>query len=314
MKTFFKNKNILITGGSGIIGTELILKLVGLGANVRCVDFADLPEELAAAPIEFYKLDLATPGAQFLFRYSPDYVFHLAADFERSTESYEFWDSNFKNNVLASRHTLEQIVKCESLKKIIFASSYLIYDKNLYSSPATQVTYLNEDSPINPRNLCGVAKLQTEVDLRFLAEFKNFEVASARIFRVYGRGSRDVVSRWIRSALRGDSIEVFSPQNVFDYIYAGDVADGLLQLCESPTLSQIYNLGSGRPTKISEIVNWLQARFPGLVVDETTEEIFPEGSCADMSRFHGATQWTPPTTILDGLRLLIDYEQEKIHD
>jgi nucleoside-diphosphate-sugar epimerase len=314
MKTFFKNKNILITGGSGIIGTELILKLVGLGANVRCVDFADLPEELAAAPIEFYKLDLSNPDAQFLFRYSPDYVFHLAADFERSTESYEFWDSNFKNNVLASRYTLEQIVKCESLKKIIFASSYLIYDKNLYSSPTTQVTYLNEDSPINPRNLCGVAKLQTEVDLRFLAEFKNFKVASARIFRVYGRGSRDVVSRWVRSALKGEAIEVFSSQNVFDYVYAGDVATGLLQLCQASTPDQVYNLGSGHPTKISEIISWLQANFPDLTINETTDEIFPEGSCADMSRFHGTTGWSAPTTILHGLQLLVDYEQEKIHD
>ena len=50
----------------------------------------------------------------------PDYVFHLAADFERSTETYNFWDSNFKNNVLASHNLMQQVTKYDSLKKIIF--------------------------------------------------------------------------------------------------------------------------------------------------------------------------------------------------
>ena len=42
----FKDKNILVTGGCGVIGRELIAKLVLFGANVRCVDFVDLPTEL----------------------------------------------------------------------------------------------------------------------------------------------------------------------------------------------------------------------------------------------------------------------------
>ena len=55
---------------------------------------------------------------------------------------------------------------------------------------------------------------------------------SARIFRVYGRGSRDVVSRWIRSLTQAPDLPltVFRKEGRFDYVYAGDVAEGLLRL------------------------------------------------------------------------------------
>ena len=135
--SIYNNKNILVTGGSGVIGKELIKQLIHQGARVRNIDFTPQPKQLTDLGVEQIQVDLSNPSSQLLFRFEPEYVFHLAADFERSTETKNFWDSNWKNNVLASRYLLEKVIKYNSLKKIIFASSYLIYNKELYSNPTT---------------------------------------------------------------------------------------------------------------------------------------------------------------------------------
>src|SRR5437762_5971493 len=91
--------------------------------------------------------------------------------------------------------------------------------------------------------------------MRFLTEVDRLPVRtiSARIYRVYGCGSRDVVSRWVRALIAGRPIEVFNPENRFDYIFAGDVAEGLRRLADSPTASGIVNLATGRSPSIAEV-------------------------------------------------------------
>jgi len=309
--TFYKGKNVLVTGGSGVIGTHLINKLILQGAHVRNVDFRKQSSALTEAGVEHLCLDLSNENAQSLFRFEPDYVFHLAADFERSDETHNFWNSNFRNNVLASRNIIEQIVKHDSLKKIVFASSYLIYDKALYCNPTTP-RKLKEQDPIDPRNLCGLAKLQTETDLEFLSQFYNFDVVSARIYRVYGEGSRDVISRWIRQILDGAEITVFSKDNKFDYIYAGDAAEGLLRLGQHLTDEKVYNLGTGICTSVEDVVNILQDKFGAAChIAQTDDEICAEGSYADVGLLKGNLKWCPSVTLKEGIQKVINYEKNK---
>jgi carbamoyl-phosphate synthase large subunit len=59
-------------------------------------------------------------------------VIHLAATFERSAESYEFWEENFRHNVRLSHHLMSLAKDAPSVKRVVFASSYLIYDPSLY--------------------------------------------------------------------------------------------------------------------------------------------------------------------------------------
>lgn len=307
---FYKDKNILVTGGSGVIGRQLIKKLVLDGANVRNVDFRPQPEELTKMNIEHVQIDLSDFNSQFLFRFEPDYVFHLAADFERSTETKNFWDSNWKNNVLASRHLLEQIIKHESLKKIIFASSYLIYNKNLYND-VKLTNFLSETDPVEPRNLCGLAKLQTETDLQFISHFHNIDVVSARIYRVFGRDDRSIITRWIKDILMNKEIKVFGKDNSFDYIFADDVADSLMLLGRKKTKSKIYNVGTGQSHKVSEVIKILNKAFNNnLQISYLEENPQPESSCANINKIKNELGWVPSTKLEDGIRFVIDHEKK----
>ncbi len=307
-----KDKKVLVTGAAGVIGQELVGLLTAEGAVVRAVDMLERPRAFPS-DVQYFQCDLSHRDEQFSFHFEPEYVFHLAADFERSTESLDFWESNFYNNILASHYTLRRIVQGEELKKIIFASSYLIYHKSLYNVVGRD-NILSESSAIEPRNLCGIAKLQTERDIEFLSEQMGgkFTYAHARIFRVYGKDSRDIISRWVRGALRGETLKIFDKNNSFDYIHATDVAKGLMKMAICKNATGVINLSFGKSNTIAEVAGLVQKEIPEAKFTEVNESIFPEASRGDISRLKDTTGWSPEISIADGIRQIVSHEKSKI--
>jgi carbamoyl-phosphate synthase large subunit len=173
---------------------------------------------------------------------------------------------------------------------------------------------LSESTPIQPRNICGAAKLLHEIELRFLTGFDSarFSSISARIFRVYGRGSRDVVSRWVRALLEDPeaTLQVFRPEGIFDYVYAGDVAEGLLRLGISEA-GGIVNLGSGCGRRVAELVDVLRRHFPRLRTEEIDSDIAWEAHEADTARLEAVSGWRPPTSLEAGIPRLIEHERTR---
>ena len=141
-----------------------------------------------------------------------------------------------------------------------------------------------------------------------------FRASFARIFRVYGRGSRDVVSRWVRAALDGEPIDVYHPENRFDYIFSGDVADGLMRMAVSPGATGIINLGSGNARPVAAVIDAIE-RATGNRLDATygaVDEPF-EASCADVGRLRATLDWSPPTTLEAGVEWLVEFERARRH-
>ena len=305
------NKNVIVTGSTGVIGRELVEKLLKRGAIVRCFDIAPQPKKFFEK-VEYCQRDLISLNSIEFTNFKPEIIFHLAATFERTEENHEFWGENFKNNVILSHKVIDCAKKCENLKKFIFASSYLIYSPNLYLYPELQTVprRLKAANLVNPRNLCGAAKYYTEKELEFINKmYGSFISISARIFRVYGFSSRDVISRWVRMALAGDELIVFQKENIFDYIFAGDVAEGLIKMAENVKGNEIINLGTGTASRIEEVVKILQEQIPTIKIKEIEKEGFFEASCADVSKLVKLTGWRPKTTLEEGIKQLIEYEK-----
>ncbi|MDP2676865.1 MAG: NAD(P)-dependent oxidoreductase [bacterium] len=311
-----KNKKIIVTGGAGVIGRELVPRLVGAGAVVRCIDIAPKPKEFEGLDIEYSQRDLSYANTIDFLKFDPEIIFHLAAVFERTKEEIGFWDLNFQNEVMLNHNVFTAARECKNLKKFVFASSYLIYDFSQYLFPRAQKNAfpLREDIGMNPRNLCGATKLYAEKELEYLSRFEElykFKVVSARIFRVYGRGSGDVISRWVRAGLGGEkSIEVFMEENRFDYIYAGDVADALLGLSKKDNAKGIVNIGTGKPASIKDVVNTLKGFIPSLAVKKSSEKGLFEASVADTKKLRSYVSWKP-LDIKKGVKLVIAYEKEQ---
>jgi carbamoyl-phosphate synthase large subunit len=305
---------VFVSGGAGAIGRELVAALEARGTTVLVGDLKPRPLEFGPA-VRYRRGDLNTLTQAELDDFAPDAFMHLAATFERSVESEEFWDENFHHNVALSHHLIDLARKCSSLRRVVFASSYLVYDPALYlhdNAPQTAVS-LAEQSSLNPRNLTGMAKLSHESELQFLTGFPdcNFSAVSARIFRGYGRGSRDVISRWVRSLLAGEAIQVFCPEGQFDYLFAADAAEGLLRLAEEPQASGVVNLGNGIARQVGEIVEILRRQFPEAQIEETSSPIPVEASRADTELLRRLLNWTPPTTLEKGIELIIAHERQR---
>jgi carbamoyl-phosphate synthase large subunit len=308
-----KNTRVLVTGGAGVIGRALVGLLIQQGAQVWVGDLRPCPLEWIGK-LQYWRGDLNYITQQEILSFDPEIVFLLAATFERAVESYSFFEENFHHNMQLSHILAHHLRFAPSLKRIVFASSYLIYDSAQYQfvKPSKIPFELTEDSPIYPRNLCGAAKLFHEMELRFLNEFSSeqFSYISTRIFRVFGYGSQDVISRWIRAALANESLLVYSPEGCFDYIFADDVAEGLLKLAVTKHTG-IINLGTGRSRTVQNVLDILQAHFPSLQVELQESSLLYESSQASVSRLSSWIDWIPTHTLETAIPKIILFEEKQ---
>lgn len=306
-------QRVLVTGGAGVIAREVLDLLSARGAIVLSVDRLPL-DRPAPDGVEHLVADLADADLRPVIAFAPSVILHLAATFERSVESAEFWPQNWNDNVIVTHRLAEMATGVGSLRTFVFASSYLIYrtSQYLFSMPQDEAVALAEDSDIDPRNLCGAAKLYGERELGFARDVLGgqFRTVAARIFRVYGRGSRDVVSRWVRAALRGDPVDVYHPENRFDYVYSRDVAEGLIRMAIDQRAVGVLNLATGRARPVSDVISAIESAT-GRPLDRRTLPVDEpyEASRADVGRLRERLAWVPDTALEDGVEALVAHER-----
>jgi len=312
----FNNKRIFISGAAGVIGSEMVDILLEQGACLLVGDLKPCPEKWYNK-LNYYHGDLNNISYQEIDVFKPEYFIHLAATFERSSETYDFWQENFRHNIQLSNHLMSLIKDMESIKSVVYASSYLIYDPQLYNfNTSQQIPYsLKETDPIYPRNLTGMAKLAHEIELRFLGIFKSekFSISIPRIYRGYGRNSRDIISRWVRSIINEEEINIYRPEGFFDYIYAKDTALGILKIAESK-VHGVVNLGTGTARRVSDVVDFLISRFQNVRVKYIESEIPFEASQADISNLVKKINWRPTYSIEDGIDEIIEFEKTRVNN
>lgn len=309
-----KGKRVFVSGAAGVIGREMIPRLVARGAIVLAADLKPRPEGFPTQ-VQYRMGDLNCMTQIEWDTFAPEIFIHLAATFERSEESYGFWEENFLHNVQLSHHLMSLARNAMDLKKVVFASSYLIYAPELYQfdSPKDHAISLKETDPVYPRNLTGMAKFAHEIELRFIDTFcgDRLSTVCARIYRGYGRNSRDVISRWARDLLQGKPITVYRPEGRFDYIYAADTAEGLIRLAGHPTASGIINLGTGKARGVSDVVNVFRKYFPEMQANMEESDIPYEASQADISKYTSLIGWHPEYDIEKAIPEIIEYERNQ---
>ena len=303
----WQDKRVLVTGGAGVIGRVLVQKLAGLGAKVISIDRDPVQVPFIGAT--------HLVGNVLVYLYESEQqeiVFHLAASFGKTEIEQGFFEENFYNNVDLT-HKLLVSSRYGKWEKFIFASSYLVYNPLLYLWNDTH--FLKESDRISPRNIVGAAKYYTENELGFMCQDEKMSGVSARIFRVYGRGSKDIISRTIQKALRGEPIILYGENARFDYIFADDVAEGLIKLAEVDFPTTAVNLGTGKGKSLAEVITIIREHIPDIKVEHADKFGHPiENSRADVSLLKELTGWTPPTPLEVGIRKVIEYEREQLQN
>ncbi len=175
---------------------------------------------------------------------------------------------HYYNNLTEIGEVLDHInllVKLEKISKIIFLSSYNIYEP-VYGKP------FKEDSPKSPRNSTGINALTIEEFLIYLHKKYNVDTYILRLFSLYGpyMDNYTLVSNLFKSYIHNQIVEIGDLKKVRDFLFINDLVDIVNRIYKQEKTGslKIYNVGTSIPTSIKELIskiNELTNKTPDII-------------------------------------------------
>lgn len=247
----YYNKNILITGGLGFIGSNLARSLVEKGANVTLVD--SLIPDYGGNLYNIHDIknkcsvNISDVRDEYAFQYliqGQDYLFNLAGQTSH-VDSMVKPHVDLEINTAAQLSILEACRKANPNIKIVFASTRQLYGKPNYLP-------VDEKHPIRPVDVNGINKLAGEWYHLLYNNIYGIRACALRLTNTYGPGMRVKDARqtflgiWVRSLIEGKPILVYGDgQQLRDFNYVDDCVEAMLIAgANDKANGKIYNLGS----------------------------------------------------------------------
>ena len=247
---------VLITGGAGFIGTKLANKLINDGYEVIIIDdlSSGYRESLHDKAIFIEGSIVDDLALSKCFEYNPDYVVHLAALFANQN-SIDYPDKDLSVNGMGTIKILDWSKKT-GVKKILYTSSSCVYgDKDIM---------LESDEDFHPDTPYAITKLLGERYAQFWSTHHKLNIATVRLFNVYGPGDfpgvyRSVLPNFIKLAINNKPLIVTgSGDETRDFCYVDDAVNGIcLVLFGKTKPGCIFNIATGQGTSIIKIANYI---------------------------------------------------------
>ena len=246
-----KRQGVVVTGGAGFIGSNLVEALVRTGQHVTVLDnlSSGYRENLLPFPgVRFLEGDVRDGDAVALALEGAEIVFHLAASvgnkrsIDRPIEDAEV-------NVLGTLRVLEGARKA-GVRKVVVSSSAGVFGE-LKTLP------IREDHPVEPDTPYGCTKLCEEKLGLAYAKLYDLEVVCLRYFNVFGRNQRfdaygNVIPIFVYGALRGETLTIHGDgEQTRDFIHVRDVVQANTRAAENSGFSGAFNIGSGKRISIN---------------------------------------------------------------
>lgn len=293
------NNKVLITGGTGFIGRNVVNELINRGYEVHSLVYPPFaPEQKGLVQYEMNLLDKEVLE-EFFKTHSFENLIHLAWYVGKGCQTSDVnldWLS-------ASFNILKSFQKSKGAK-ILMAGSVSEYD---YS-----YGYMDErKTPLNNEFLYGKSKaalysIAKEFCLRNGIKFK-----WARIFNAYGPNERKerLMPSVITSMLKGEDVKVSTCEKFQDYLHVEDMAKGIVSLFES-NVSDAVNICSGKPVQLRAIVEKIAelTDFKGKILWGAVPTYFEEPLVVgNNNRLKNEVLFTPQYSLEDGLKQTINW-------
>jgi UDP-glucose 4-epimerase len=300
---------VLVTGGAGFIGSNIVDVMLNAGHSVAVVDdLSNGKQSNVDARARFHLADIRDAGllAEIFDKEEPEIVLHQAAK-ANVRESMEQPVLYAEVNVLGSLNLLEQ-ARRTGVKRFIYAST----GGAVYGEP--QFLPVTEDHPINPLDPYGASKHHVEHYLNLYHENFKLSYIVLRYPNVYGPrqdpfGEAGVVAVFVRMMLRGEQPTINGSGNQErDFVFVGDIARANLLAMEGEH-NGIYNIGSGHGTdintlfgKLSEIVLYAGEPIHGPAKLGEVFKIY-----IDAGKALRELGWEPTVSLDEGLQKTVEY-------
>lgn len=318
----WQGRRTLVTGGLGFIGSNLALRLAGLGARVTVADGL-LPHHggnranlAGAAGIELRHVDLNDEGVLPELVEGQEFVFNLAGQVSH-LDSMAHPLADLDSNVRCHVKLLEACRHLAPKARIVFASTRQIYGRPAYLP-------VDEKHPLAPVDVNGVHKMAGEAHHTMYHRVYDLDTVSLRLTNVYGPRMRIADARltflglWLRRVVQDDVIEVWGGEQLRDLTYVDDAVDAFLAAA-SPAVpgGSVLNVGGAQTLSLG--------RLAALLVD-----IAGSGRCevkpfpperkridigdytADDRAFRDLTGWQAQVDVPTGLRRSVAYYRQHL--
>lgn len=317
----WKDANVLVTGGAGQIGSHLVARLVGMGANVRVADnlwrgkVSNLVQ--GTKPVidldkQFFEVDLAEKAACEKVCADQDIVIHLA-DVVAGI-NFVFGNQYFlmNKNALIDNHMIHAALEA-GVGKYVFAGSACSYpaDKQAVLNPPP---FKEEEAyPALPESAYGWSKLFGELLCHYAAESSDTQMGVVRFHNVYGPNCEldpaksQVIPALIRKAIMYPKEEFVvwgSGAQRRAFVYVDDAVEGLVRMVERGMGQGTIQLGPDFSTSIREIAEQAVAAS-GRSIEIKFDVTKPEGDvdrAADWTKAKDILGWEPTIGIEEGIR------------
>ena len=314
MNQFFEKKKVLVTGGAGFVGTNLILNLLKKGAKIRAT-IHKKPPQIKNPKVEFVKADLTKPSDCKKVVEGVDCVFMCAANTSGAAVIEKTPLSHVTPNVIMNSLMLEAAHKA-GIKKFLFISSNTVYPLTHFPVKEDDVNHSLYDKyfPV------GWMKLFTEKMCEmYSTKIKNpmitVVVRPGNIYGPYDHFDLEnshVIPALIRKVVeRQKPLEVWGDgKDIKDFIYVEDLVEGLIKAMEKINKFDQINIGGGKPIIIRQILKAIlksdNFENPEIVFNSSKPTMIPI-RLINIKKAKKILSFTPKTSLKIGIKKTVDW-------
>src|SRR5215469_12991820 len=297
----------LVTGGGGFIGSHLVDRLLAGGRRVRVLDSfvvgrrSNLRQHQGNAALEIIEADICDNDAVMTACAGVERVFHLAAraDIVPSIQQPEAY---FRANVDGTFAVLEA-ARTQGVRRLVYVASSSCYGiPDVYPTPET--------APTDPRYPYALTKYLGEQLVLHWARVYGLPAVSLRFFNVYGPRARTsgtygaVFGVFLAQLRSGKPLTVVGDgTQTRDFTFVRDAVDALLVAADRGRTGEAYNVGTGEPVSVNELVRLLGATATVHIAKRPGE---PDCTSADIAKIRGELGWKRRVGFADGVRVMLD--------
>lgn len=309
-----QNQRVLVTGGAGFIGSELVRQLAERGFGVRVVDNLvngrrENLDGILGENVEFVVADVRDGKSMASLVRDVDIIFHLACLGVR--HSIHSPVENHEVNASATLGLLN-IARRSGIKRFVYVSTSEVYGMVLTAAPLT------EEQPAFPMTVYGASKLAGECYTRAFWNTYRYPTVILRPFNAYGPrchhegDSGEVIPKFMLRCLAGKPMVIFGDgSQTRDFTFVGDTAAGIFAAgISDASVGQTFNLGIGKEIRVLELANTIRQ-----VLGRPDAEIMHADPrpgdvprlMADSSKARKLLQFEPAVALRDGLQRVRDW-------
>jgi nucleoside-diphosphate-sugar epimerase len=306
----FEAKRILVTGGAGAIGSNLVKRLSELGPE-RIVIIDDLSSSyewnLPKGPMITYVrgsiLDEET--LRSAFKEKPQIVYHLAAHFANQN-SVDNPETDLMVNGMGALKVLEHSASV-GVERFVYASSGC----GIYGSDS-KIPFKEHDVSMKLYTPYQVTKMLGELYTNYFYSLYGLPIVNARLFNSYGPGEvpgryRNVIPNFFYWAMNKQPLPITGTgEETRDFTYVGDIVNGLLAMvCRKEAVGEAINLASGREIAIKDLATWvneLTKNDKGIIFKERRNWDKKTRLLASIEKARSVLAYSPSMEFKEGLK------------